>query len=83
MSVLLPEEKLCGSMPERSSVKASRDGAVLVFHDITDLRRLERIRTDFVANVSHELRTPVANIKGYAETLLEELSTTASMRWSS
>jgi two-component system phosphate regulon sensor histidine kinase PhoR len=46
------------------------DGAVLVFHDITELRRLEKVRQDFVANVSHELRTPVASIKGYAETLL-------------
>lgn len=47
------------------------DGAILVFHDITELRRLEKIRQDFVANVSHELRTPVATIKGYAETLLD------------
>ena len=47
------------------------EGAVLVFHDITQLRRLERVRQDFVANVSHELRTPVSSIKGYAETLLD------------
>ena len=43
---------------------------ILVFHDISELKRLERIRRDFVANVSHELRTPLAAIRGYTETLL-------------
>ncbi len=46
-------------------------GAVLVFHDVTTLRRLEKVRTDFVANVSHELRTPLTSIKGYVEALLD------------
>ncbi|MCZ2340839.1 MAG: HAMP domain-containing protein [Bacteroidales bacterium] len=46
-------------------------GAVLVLHDITDLRRLERLRQDFVANVSHELKTPLANIKSSVEVLLD------------
>lgn len=45
-------------------------GALLVFDDITRLKRLEALRTDFAANVSHELRTPITSIRGYAETLL-------------
>ena len=47
-------------------------GYLVVLNDVTHLRRLERIRSDFVANVSHELRTPITTIKGFAETLLEE-----------
>jgi two-component system phosphate regulon sensor histidine kinase PhoR len=46
-------------------------GVVTVFHDISRLRQLERVRRDFVANVSHELRTPLTAIKGCAETLAE------------
>jgi two-component system, OmpR family, phosphate regulon sensor histidine kinase PhoR len=47
-------------------------GAVLVLHDLTELRRLESMRRDFVANVSHELKTPLTSISGYAETLLSD-----------
>jgi signal transduction histidine kinase len=47
-------------------------GALLVLHDVTDLRRLETVRRDFVANVSHELKTPLTSISGYAETLVHE-----------
>ena len=46
-------------------------GAVLVLHDITELRRADQIRRDFVANVSHELRTPLTAIRGYVEALVE------------
>ena len=46
------------------------EGTIAVFHDVTDLRRLETIRTDFVANVSHELRTPVTAISTATETLI-------------
>jgi two-component system, OmpR family, phosphate regulon sensor histidine kinase PhoR len=58
-----------------SAMQVSEDGTtvsgyVLVFHDLTQLKRLESVRADFVANVSHELRTPLTAIKGYAETLL-------------
>jgi two-component system phosphate regulon sensor histidine kinase PhoR len=47
-------------------------GAVVVLHDITDLRRADQIRRDFVANVSHELRTPLTAIRGYVEALSED-----------
>ena len=45
-------------------------GSILVFHDVTDIKRFESMRSDFVANVSHELRTPLTAIRGYVETLL-------------
>jgi two-component system, OmpR family, phosphate regulon sensor histidine kinase PhoR len=56
----------------RVTVGPTADGSawVLVFHDVTETKHLERVRTDFVANVSHELRTPLTAIKGFAETLL-------------
>ena len=48
-----------------------RLGTLMVFHDVTELRRLERVRQEFVANASHELRTPLTAIRGYVETLLD------------
>jgi two-component system phosphate regulon sensor histidine kinase PhoR len=53
--------------------KKSIYGAVGIFHDVTDLKRAEQIRIDFVANVSHELRTPLTAIKGYTDTLREDI----------
>lgn len=51
--------------------KGDSVGVLIVMNDVTKLRRLERIRRDFVANVSHELRTPITSIRGYVETLLD------------
>lgn len=48
------------------------EGAVVLFHDVTQLRQVEEIRRDFVANVSHELRTPLSIFRGYLETLLDD-----------
>src|SRR5256886_1414605 len=54
-----------------ASVRAAEtSGAVIVLHDITELRKLERVRRDFVANVTHEFKTPLTAIHGFAETLL-------------
>ena len=55
-------------------------GALLVLHDVTELRRLEAVRRDFVANVSHELKTPLTSISGYAETLVGDHTDPATTR---
>ncbi|MEI7851919.1 MAG: ATP-binding protein, partial [Kiritimatiellales bacterium] len=52
-------------------LQGRRIGAVIVFNDVSRLRRLENLRRDFVANVSHELKTPITSIKGFVETLLD------------
>jgi len=51
-------------------VRIPEGGVLVVFHNISERRRLEKIRRDFVANVSHELKTPLTSVKGYVETLL-------------
>jgi two-component system phosphate regulon sensor histidine kinase PhoR len=51
-----------------------KKGSVIVLHDVTQLRRLEKVRAEFIDNVSHELRTPLAAIIGYLETLIDEPS---------
>ncbi|MDR6226613.1 two-component system histidine kinase PnpS [Desmospora profundinema] len=55
-------------------------GVVAVLHDITAIRRLEKMRTEFVANVSHELKTPVTSLRGFAETLLDGAAEDPQMR---
>src|SRR5215469_9057457 len=50
-------------------------GALVLFHDITELKRMDQVRRDFVANVSHELRTPLSILRGYIETLLDNPET--------
>ena len=55
---------------DSASAEGQPSGAVVVLHDVTELRRLERVRQDFVANVSHEFKTPLTAIQGFAETLL-------------
>ncbi len=79
VDALLSGEVVAGrelELEERTILASGRPlpqgGAVLVLHDLTDLRRLEMVRRDFVANVSHELKTPLTSISGYAETLLDD-----------
>ncbi|HEX4653144.1 MAG TPA: ATP-binding protein [Candidatus Udaeobacter sp.] len=52
-------------------------GALVLFHDITDLKKTDQVRRDFVANISHELRTPLSILRGYIETLLDHPQTSA------
>ena len=65
-----PVKALDPAGAEHDLAKAKPSGAVVVLHDVTELRRLERVRQDFVANVSHEFKTPLTAIQGFAETLL-------------
>ncbi len=72
MEQFFPEEKYFAVYA--SVAKEIKEGgvcAVFIFHDITKIKRLERIRKDFVANVSHELKTPLTSIKGYTEALID------------
>ncbi len=70
LSVTTPVERILEvhALPLRLGGEGT--GVLMVLHDVTELRRLERVRTEFVANVSHELRTPLTAIRGYLETLL-------------
>ncbi|MDW8308973.1 MAG: ATP-binding protein [Verrucomicrobiales bacterium] len=66
-----PERWLQVNAAALRGAEAQPRGVILVFHDLTRLKQLERTRQEFVANVSHELRTPLSHIKGYIETLLD------------
>ena len=70
------ELTLDGSQIELHAVATRNDageitGALVLFHDITELKKIDQVRRDFVANVSHELRTPLSILRGYIETLLD------------
>jgi two-component system phosphate regulon sensor histidine kinase PhoR len=65
-----PAPRVLGVNAMRLGAGGGGSGVVMVLHDLTALRQLERVRTEFVANVSHELRTPLTAIQGYLETLL-------------
>lgn len=71
ISIFMPEEKIIQAQasPVKTG-KGEKRGVVCVLHDITHLKKLEHLRTEFVANVSHELKTPLTSIKGFVETLL-------------
>ena len=71
---------LDGSQVELDAVATRNDageitGALVLFHDITELKKIDQVRRDFVANVSHELRTPLSILRGYIETLLDSPET--------
>ncbi len=66
--------------PIRLDPQAAPSGAVAIVEDITKIRQLENLRTEFVANVSHELKTPLTSIRGYTETLRSDLGNDAKLR---
>lgn len=70
-----PRQMQLSAVPMRNELDAVT-GAVVLFHDITQLKQADEIRRDFVANVSHELRTPLSILRGYIETLLDDPRTT-------
>ena len=76
IELLTPHEQhlylSASASPSSSHSSSSKTpGVIIVFHDITEIHRLENMRRDFVANVSHELKTPLASIQAFAETLID------------
>lgn len=67
-----PEEKIIDvNLASYKNDTGEIKGVIVLLHDITSIRRLEKLRSEFVANVSHELKTPITSIKGFTETLLD------------
>ena len=71
LSLMWPVQKIFQINASPVFEKGIVNGCLLVIHDMTEIRKLETMRRDFVANVSHELKTPLTSIKGFLETLLE------------
>lgn len=72
ITIYFPREQILDANVSRIlSRTGSITGVIVLLHDITEIRRLENVRSEFVANVSHELKTPVTALKGFAETLLD------------
>lgn len=81
IAIMTDSERLfCVSSSPMVIEPEKRKGTIIVLSDTTDLRHLETVRKDFVANVSHELRTPITSIKGFVETLLAGASDNVSDR---
>ncbi len=73
ININVPNEKtLEVNLAPVKDARGEVNGLVIAFHDITEIRRLERMRSEFIANVTHELRTPVTSVKGFTETLMQE-----------
>ncbi len=70
VEISYPEKRVLKVHVAYAGDQSSRFSAILVFYDVTEIRRLENLRREFVANVSHELKTPLTSIKGFIETLL-------------
>jgi two-component system phosphate regulon sensor histidine kinase PhoR len=70
LHLVAPPERRLQVNAVRLALGGNEVGVVMVLHDVTELRRLEQVRTEFIANVSHEIRTPLTAIQGYLETLL-------------
>ena len=71
ITILFPQEKIFSASSAPLGEKENIWGAVVVLNDITQIKKLEKMREEFIANVSHELRTPLTSIQGFIETLKE------------